>query len=276
MATFRTSDGLSLYYEDDGAGPPLLCLPGLTRNARDFDVLAPHMASVRMIRLDARGRGKSAHDPDYTTYTLLRESQDVVGLIDHLGLERVSLLGTSRGGLVAMALGARHPDRLASVVLNDVGPVIEPQGMTRIMDYVGIAPAARTYAAAAETLADLMAPQFPGVAPQVWRRLAEAQYDSDGDRLKLRYDPQLRTAILEQAATGTVPDLWPVFEALRPIPTGVLRGANSDLLSPDTVTEMQARHPRLMSTTVPDRGHAPFLDEPEAVDLITRVLEQAQ
>ncbi len=277
MPKFRTSDGLNLYYEDDGPeGPPLLCLPGLTRNARDFDLFAPHAKRLRLIRLDSRGRGQSDYDPDYTNYNVLREAGDVVELLDHLNLSKISILGTSRGGLIAMLLASSHAERLAAVVLNDVGPVIGAAGIARIMGYVGKPPSARSYDEAAATLQGVMAAEFPGVAFEVWRAQAEAQYrfDEATNRLHLRYDANIGTALREQAAANAAPDLWPLFDALRAIPCGVLRGANSSVLEADTLSKMQARNANLLVAEVPDRGHVPFLNETEALELIDTVLEQ--
>lgn len=275
MAFFTTSDGLRIYFDDAGTGKPLLCLAGLTRNSLDFSFFAPHASDLRMITMDYRGRGQSDHDPDFTNYNILREAQDVIELLDHLKLDQVTLLGTSRGGLVAMALAAGHPDRLGGVILNDVGPVIDPAGIAKIMDYVGKTPSATTYDQAATALKHFMEPQFPGVPLDIWRQQAEFQYAQTTTGLNLRYDPALRDALLAQAATGETPDLWPLFDALRDIPTGVIRGQNSDLLSATTVQDMHARHPGLISTEVPDRGHVPFLNEPQSLDIIRKILDAA-
>ncbi len=274
MGEFKTSDGIRLHYEDSGAGVPLLCLAGLTRNGRDFSLLAPHMADARLITMDARGRGQSDHDPNHANYNVLRETQDVIELLDHLALDRVVVLGTSRGGMNAMTLATLQPDRLAGVILNDVGPVIEPTGIARIMDYVGVAPNSKTFDEATAVLKAVMEPHFPGVPLEIWRVQAENQYQETPEGLALRYDPALRTALLEQAAAANVPDLWPFFEALQGIPTGVLRGANSDILSQATLKQMQTRHPGLITAEVPDRGHVPFLDEPQSLTVIRKILDQ--
>lgn len=273
MARFIAQDGLSLHFEDTGSGQPLLCLPGLTRNTRDFDFVAPHMTQYRMIAMDYRGRGQSDHAPDFSTYNVPQEAQDAIALLDHLGLDKVTVLGTSRGGLIAMALAAGHADRLAGVILNDVGPEIAPGGIARIMEHVGREPAARTLDEASKTLAAALGPQFPGVADAVWTQMAAAQYEQSDTGLTLRYDPHLRDALLAQIQAGPTADLWPLFDALRPLRVGVLRGANSDILSPETLARMQARHPGLIATTVPDRGHVPLLDEPASLDLIHRILK---
>jgi len=272
MAEFTTTDGCRIHFEVAGTGRPVLCLAGLTRNSRDFDFVAPHLSDLQLIRMDYRGRGQSEYDSDFMNYNVVRESQDAIELLDHLGLDRAAILGTSRGGLIAMALAASHPGRLAGVILNDVGPVVEPAGIAKIMDYVGAKPASSTYEEAAEALKHVMEPAFPGVPIDVWRKQAEHQFKQESDGLTLRYDPALRSALIEQAAAGAVPDMWMFFEALRTIPTGVIRGANSDVLGKDTLSEMHARHPDLIFAEVPDRGHVPFLDEPQSLDVIRKVL----
>ena len=275
MAYFTSSDGKRLYFEDAGTGQPLLCLAGLTRNSRDFSFLAPHIADLRMITMDYRGRGQSDYDPDFMNYNILREGLDAVELLDHLEVDKVTLLGTSRGGLVAMALATSHPMRLAGVILNDIGPVVEPAGIAKIMDYVGNQPTAKSYDEAARTLHQIMEPQFPGVPLQTWRRQVEHQYVQSETGLGLRYDSALRDALIQQAAEGPVPDPWPLFEALREIPTGVIRGANSDIFGTGTLREMRSRHSGLISAEIADRGHVPFLDEPQSLDVIHKVLDTA-
>lgn len=271
---FTTTDGLSLYYEDSGEGKPLLCLAGLTRNARDFDFVAPHLPDVRLIRMDYRGRGLSDRDAAIGNYNVVREAQDVVELLDHLGLAQAPVLGTSRGGLVAMALAALHGERLSGAILNDVGPVIAPEGIAFIMTYIGKKPSFTTFDAAAVGMMQAYERSFPGVPPEVWNRLARAQYVETAEGLGLSYDPELRAALMAQAEAGPPPDLWPWFEALKGRPVGVIRGANSDLLGQSTLDEMQARFPEMIVGTVPDRGHVPFLDEPEALRVIRAVMEK--
>lgn len=274
MSFFTTSDGKRLHYTDTGTGRPLLCLAGLTRNGDDFSFVAPHLADLRLITLDSRGRGASDHDADFMNYNVLRESHDAIELLDHLGLETVTVLGTSRGGLLAMALAASHPERLAGVILNDIGPVVGAQGIARIMDYVGQKPRAKTLDQAAVDMKAALEAEFPGVPLEVWRRQADFQYQETGSGLELRYDPNLHKALLEQAATGATPDMWMFFAALAKLPLAVIRGANSDILSHETLEEMKRRHPGMIAAEVPDRGHPPFLDEPAALALIRRFLEQ--
>jgi len=264
--TFATTDGLMLVYDDQGSGTPLLCLAGLTRNMADFETVLPLADRLRLIRLDSRGRGASDHDPDPANYTIAHEAADVLALLDHLGLPRVAILGTSRGGLIAMALAVQHRHRLTGVLLNDIGPVIEPEGLAAIRDYIGIRPRHADYDQAATGLQRFHAAGFPGVPLPVWRVFARRIYSQAADGLDLRYDPALRVNVL--AAAGPAADLWPLFSALAGLPVAVLRGANSNLLSAATLAEMIRRHPGLIAATVPDRGHVPFLDEPASVALI--------
>lgn len=276
MATFRTSDGLTLYYEVTGTGAPLLCLAGLTRNSRDFDPLRATLPDAQIITLDYRGRGLSEFDAESHNYNVLREGRDALELITHLGLDRVTLLGTSRGGLIGMALAASHPERLSGVILNDVGPEVSPHGLARIMDYLGEPPRQRDLDSAARHMQQDNAQAFPGVPFPVWRQQAEAQYRETDEGLALRYDPRLRHAILEQVASEKAPDLWLFFEALKTLPVGLLHGVNSDILLPETVAEMRRRHPGLIVAEVPDRGHVPFLDEPQSLEVIRAILAEAE
>lgn len=277
MSFFTTSDGKRLYYTDTGpeGARPILCLAGLTRNSDDFSFVAPHLADYRLIALDSRGRGQSEYDADYLNYNVLREGHDAIELLDHLGLDKVTVLGTSRGGLIAMALAASQPARLTAVVLNDIGPVVGAGGIARIMDYVGKKPKAKTLDQAAIDMKAALEHEFPGVPLEVWRQQVAFQYQEIPGGLELRYDgAALHKALLEQGATGATPDMWMFFEALAKLPLAVVRGANSDILSHDTLEEMKRRHPGLIAAEVPDRGHPPFLDEPEALAAIRALLEQ--
>lgn len=269
---FTTRDGLSLAFEDSGAGLPLLCLPGLTRNARDFDDLRAVLPDgLRMIVLTSRGRGASDWALDPAQYAVPVEARDALDLLDHLGLEKVTIVGTSRGGLIAMLLALTSKDRLAGVLLNDIGPEIATEGLDVIYDYIGRPPAGANYDEVGQTLKRNMGEAFPGLSDARWRTLAERWFVEQGDGVGLRYDPRLRDAVLAQAAQDQ-PDLWPFFDALAPLPVAVVRGANSDLLTTETVAKMAERRPDLIVETVPDRGHVPFLDEPEALRALTRLV----
>lgn len=270
---FTTSDGLRLAWEEAGAGLPVLCLPGLTRNAADFDELAAALGGrVRLIRLTLRGRGKSDRDPTWQNYNIGIEGRDVVEFLDFLDLPKVTIVGTSRGGMIAMLLAATVKERLSGVLLNDIGPVLEPEGLANIMSYLGVAPAAKTYAEAAFALEARMGGRFPRLSPGKWMSLAERWFDQEPDGLVLNYDPKLRDAL--GAVAGPIPDIWPLFDALAGMPVAVVRGENSDLLSAATVAEMARRHPGLIVAEVPDRGHVPFLDEPEAMAAVEALLAE--
>ncbi|WP_299656135.1 alpha/beta fold hydrolase [uncultured Tateyamaria sp.] len=270
MSTFETSDGLSLYFEDEGQGLPLLCLPGLTRTTQDFQYLTPHLPPCRLIKMDYRGRGQSQWDETWQNYTLPIEVRDVMELMDHLSLSSVAILGTSRGGLNAMGLAAAAPDRLLGAALNDVGPELDPAGLSGIMTFLGKRPAARTHAEAAAALAYVLK-GFDGVSPERWMQEAQTHFVETEDGLNITYDPHLRDAV---EAGGDVPDLWPFFDALADKPVCLIRGANSDLLSTETAQKMRTRRPDMIFADVPGRGHVPFLDEPEALDAIRAWMEK--
>lgn len=268
MPHFTAADGAQLWYTDAGHGIPLLCLAGLTRNSTDFDYLAPHLPPLRLIRMDYRGRGKS----DWTgaeTYTIAQEAADALALLDHLRIESAAILGTSRGGLIGMYLSAIAPDRVRGLILNDVGPVIERPGLDRIRDYIGQRPAARTHAAMAVALQHAM--DGFDAPPSRWMEEARRHYIQTDQGLELNYDPALRVAFLE-AMKQPAGDAWPLFEACKGKPLALIRGANSDLLTQATADEMAERAPHMILAEVPDRGHIPFLDEPEAVRAIHRFL----
>ncbi|SEM66848.1 Pimeloyl-ACP methyl ester carboxylesterase [Loktanella fryxellensis] len=269
MPDFIASDGTRLHYDDTGTGLPVLALAGLTRNGADFDHVAPHLA-CRLIRLDYRGRGRSDW-ADPATYTVPVEAQDALALLDHLGLDRVAILGTSRGGLIGMMLAATAHDRLSGLALNDIGPVIDPHGLAVITGYVGRNPAQKTHADAAAFRAAHWA-AFKGVPMDRWLAEVAQHYDQTAEGLVIRYDPALAQT-LGDGKTG-MPDLWPIYDATAGLPLAAIRGANSDLLSVATWEEMQRRRPDGIFTTVPDRGHVPFLDEPAALDALHRWLGQ--
>lgn len=270
MPTYQSADGLSLHYTDEGTGLPVIALAGLTRNGADFDHVAPHLP-VRLIRPDYRGRGQSDW-ADPATYTIPQEGADVLALMDHLGLEKAAILGTSRGGLIAMVLAAMAKDRLIGVALNDIGPEIAQTGLDIIMNYIGRRPAQKTYAAAAEFRAQNWL-HFTGVPMDRWLAEVAAHYKETPEGLVLRYDPKLRDAVIAAGAQPT-PDLWPLFDALHGLPLALIRGANSDLLSVATADEMARRRPDMIRADVPGRGHVPFLDEPQALSALHTWLER--
>ncbi|RMC36071.1 alpha/beta fold hydrolase [Paracoccus alkanivorans] len=264
-AFFTAPDGTRLAYRDEGVGLPVLCLAGLTRNMADFDYVAPYLPDIRLIRMDYRGRGQSGWTGS-DTYTVPQEGKDALALLDHLGVSKAAILGTSRGGLIGLFLAAVAHERLLGLCLNDVGPRIEQAGLERIFDYVGRNPSARTHAALAERLPAAM-PGFSNVPEGRWLADAQKHYEETPEGLRIKYDSGLREAFLA-AFEGESPDLWPLWEATTSLPVALIRGANSDLLSADTAAEMQRRRPDLLFAEASDRAHVPWLDEPASLRLL--------
>ncbi|MBN8552006.1 MAG: alpha/beta hydrolase [Caulobacterales bacterium] len=269
----RGVDGLDLAVRDwpaqrTGAGT-ILCLHGLTRNSRDFTALARVLGGrYRLIAPDQRGRGLSAY-ADPSTYVLPIQIQDTLGLLDQMQIERCVVVGTSMGALMAASMVALAPDRIAGVVLNDAGPVIDPAGLARIAAYVTETEQLDSWTAAIRRLQTLHGVAFPTYGEADWERFARWTYVWGEAGLKPDYDPRLREAVA--ATTGAMPDLWPVFEAVRAVPSVLLRGAHSDILSVATA-EAVADRVGARWVTVPDRGHAPDLSEPDAVLAIMALL----
>lgn len=279
MDRFAAPDGRQLAYHDSGAeggpdGPVVLCLAGLTRNMRDFEPLAAELRDYRVIRLDSRGRGASEHAADpMAEYQIPVELGDVMALVAHLGLTRLAVIGTSRGGLLGMGLAAAQPGLVSGLVLNDIGARVETAGLVTIRDYVGRQPTAPDFNAAAEALETAAAGAFAGVPRERWLAHARAIYDEEDGRPVLSYDPRL----LEPVAAAIDPevpfiDLWPAVEALGDLPKLLIRGENSDILSAATAAEMAERCAGLRLVEIAGRGHVPFLDEPEAVAAIRQFL----
>ena len=263
MQIFRAEDGAKLAYQDQGHGLPLLALAGLTRDRRDFDYLARHLpGDVRLIRLDSRGRGGS----DWTgpeTYTVAQEARDALALLDHLGIDRAAVIGSSRGGLLGMVIAASQKHRLLGLCLNDVGPVLERDGLRRIGAYVGVAPTVATLGDVADRIQDAM-PGFDHVPELRWQEETVRHYVQLEGAVGLTYDPALRIGF-DAALAGPLTPAWPLFDACAGLPLALIRGANSDVLSRDTADEMRRRRPDMCSCEVPGRGHIPFLDETEVI-----------
>ncbi|MDP3960714.1 MAG: alpha/beta hydrolase [Pseudorhodobacter sp.] len=270
---FNTPDGARLAFRDEGQGTPLLCLAGLTRTMGDFDYLAPHLPPCRLIRMDYRGRGASQWT-GAASYTVPQEARDALALLDHLGVAQVAVLGSSRGGMIGMVLAARARERLLGLCFNDVGPALQRAGLERIFAYVGRNPSAKTFEALAATLPASL-PGFQGVSPERWLAEARLHYTAADGGLKITYDPALREAFLA-ATEGPAPDLWPLFDVCAGLPLALIRAANSDLLSVADAAEMRRRRPDMIFGLVPDRAHIPFLDEPEALAVITAFLKAVQ
>lgn len=271
MIHFTATDGTRIAFSDMGEGPPLLCLAGLTRNSSDFDYVAPHLEGTRLICMDYRGRGASAWS-GADTYTIPREALDVLELLDHLHLTSVPILGTSRGGLVGLVLAATAADRVAGLAMNDIGPVIERAGLDGIKDYVGRNPASKTHGEAAKLLSQRL-PGFANVPLSRWQAEAKKHYVETFEGLRINYDPALRDSFMAAYEAPEQPDLWPLFDALASKPVALIRGENSDLCSYETAREMARRRPDMFWAEVPDRGHVPFLDEPESLTALRAFLK---
>ena len=273
-----SNDGLRLHYRDyagPASRPPILCIPGLTRNARDFEGVAERLAGDwRVICVELRGRGESAYAKDPMTYVPLTYLQDMEALIAELKLERFILFGTSLGGLITMLLAASNSSRIAAALINDIGPVLEPRGLERIRSYVGRPQNWPTWLHAARAICEVQKDRYPDWELDQWliyaKRLCKL---TQSGRIVLDYDMRIAEPFkLPGGETGF--DLWPAFRALAGIPALVVHGAESDLLSAATVERMKAEVPSLDSVTVPRVGHAPTLEEPEAEAAIDALLKR--
>jgi pimeloyl-ACP methyl ester carboxylesterase len=278
--TWQSADGLTLHYRDYAGPahrPAILCLPGLTRNARDFEDLAAALAGQwRVIAVDLRGRGDSDYARDTSTYVPMTYVGDVAALLDQLALDKVVAIGTSLGGIVAVLLANVLPDRFAGLVINDIGPVIDPKGLARIRDHVGQGRNFPTWMHAARQLQDTMGAIYPDNSMTDWLRLAKRLMAlSNSGRIGYDYDMRIAEPF---AAAGDEPagDLWPAFRALPAVPRLVLRGALSDILSAATLKAMQRKIDGLQVVTIARTGHAPTLDEPEARAAIGKLLDSIQ
>lgn len=274
---WTSADGLTLHARDYPGNPgrlPLVCLPGLTRNARDYAALAEAQGgSRRVIAVSFRGRGESAHAKDPMTYVPETYADDVAALLETAGIARFVAVGTSLGGIVAMLMGARGVG-MAGAVLNDVGPEIEAAGLARIRGYVGRGSSCPTWLHAARTVQEANRDVYPGWGLEQWLDMAKRLYRvSSAGRIVLDYD--LRIAEPLRAADGG-PDLWAALGAMRDLPVLVVRGAKSDVLGARTAERMAAELPRAEIVTVPDIGHAPTLAEPEAAAGIARLLARVE
>lgn len=262
-------------YAHASASVPVLCLPGLTRNSRDFEPAVAQLAqNRRVIVMDFRGRGRSDYAADPLTYRVDVELADTISLLDHLGIARVGVVGTSRGGLVGTLMANVQRHRIDGLFLNDIGPKLEKKGLLRIRSYLGVPLAFPTFEDAARAL-KMANPAFKGMNEGEWFAFAHRIYRDDHGVPQLDYDSRLADTFptVAQIELG-LPAAWPLFQALQGLPTALLRGAHSDLLSKRTVTAMQKRLPDLAVTVVPKRGHAPFLDEPESRQALAAWLQR--
>jgi len=273
---FTVRDGLKLHYRDypgDVAKPPLLCLPGLTRNARDFAELAERYSPrFRILVLEFRGRGLSEYDPVPARYIPPTYALDTVELLDQLAVPQAIFVGTSLGGLVTMTMGAIAPQRIAATILNDVGPDIDPTGIDRILSYVGKDMRFQSWDDAANAIAANYGAAFDCYTHEDFVKMARRNCREENGEIRFDYDMAIAVPFQTGGPTPTI-DLWPLFEALGRKPLLVVRGEKSDLLSAETATRMQAAAPDMTLTVVPGVGHAPELNEPEAVAAIDAFLD---
>lgn len=279
---WTSSDGLTLHYRNypgpEGAEKlPVLCMHGLTRNARDFGPLAEALAATRRVIVpEMRGRGMSDYAPDSDTYSPITYVADVEKLLAEQGIDRFAVVGTSMGGLMTMLMAAGKPGRISAVVMNDIGPEVQTAGLSRISGYVGQGRSYPTWVHAARGLAEAHGAAFPGFDLDQWLEMAKrTMVVSQNGRIVFDYDMAIAEPFAKPG-NAAPPNLWLAFEALAGVPMLLVRGGLSDLLSADTVKQMGVRNPKMRTVTVPDVGHAPTLDEPEVRDAILALLDAAE
>lgn len=269
---YTSQDGLKLYARDYGErtapSTPVICLPGLTRNSKDFEPLAEHLSSARRVLCpDLRGRGRSGYCDNCADYTPVHEMMDTLDLMGAAGIGQAVFVGTSRGGLIIMALAAFRPNVIKAAILNDIGPEVEAKGIARIASYVGVMETPETWDEAAVKLRMMNEREFPNLTAEDWRTFARRTFAEEHSAPKIDYDPKIGTAMRKglEASKGEIPTLWPQFKSLSQMPLLAIRGENSDILTAEIMTRMTEANPAMKSAVARDRGHAPFLDEPEVL-----------
>ncbi|CAN7292691.1 alpha/beta fold hydrolase [Aminobacter sp. LjRoot7] len=288
---YTSQDGLRLHARIYGTEPaldetvhtsnrPVVCLPGLTRNARDFHELALHLANNpkkprRIICFDYRGRGQSAYDLNWQNYNVGMETADVIAGLDALGVTEAAFIGTSRGGLIIHVLAMMRPALIKAVVLNDIAPVIEAAGLAHIRTYLENAPRPADFTEAVRIQKTVHGEAFPALSDADWHRFVHAIYRDEAGMPVADYDPALLNTVLAMDLSQPLPDLWPQFEALASVLVLAIRGANSRLLSAETVEEIRRRHPRFAAITVEGQGHAPLLETGSLPATIAIFLDKA-
>lgn len=276
---FTADDGIRLhgriYGEGNGGSRPVVCLAGLSRNSRDFGQIAGLLAKRgrRVVTLDYRGRGLSSWDPIPANYNLLREAQDVLGAAAHLGLVEADFIGTSRGGLILHFLPAMAPGLVRSAILNDVGPVIETEGLRRIRDYLAARPEPRDFAQAARALKATHGADFTTLTDLDWVEMAQSIFREIDGKIVPDYDPALVEPLKTIDFSQPVPDLWDQFRNLAAAPLLVVRGENSSLLSAETVETMVRMHGNAKALVAPGQGHAPLLHLPGLAEAVAEFVD---
>ncbi|MET2827677.1 alpha/beta fold hydrolase [Mesorhizobium shangrilense] len=282
---YAAPDGLKLhariYGETNSDHLPVVCLPGLTRNARDFHELAHHLSARavvprKVVAFDYRGRGQSAYDPDVANYNVSVEASDILAGLAALGIEEAAFIGTSRGGLIIHVLAAMRPEALKAVVLNDIGPVLEAGGLAHIRSYLDPSPKPKTLAEAVSAQRSVHGGDFPALADADWERMVWALNRETPQGLMPDFDPKLLETLAGLDLTQPLPALWPQFEALAATPLLAIRGASSRLLSVETLEEMGKRHLTMKTITVEGQGHAPFLETGNLPSAIAAFLDRAE
>ena len=273
----KSSDGLKLHGRVIGpetdTALPVLCLPGLTRTTEDFDDIARALATDtktprRVVAIDYRGRGLSDYDPDPAKYAVPVEMADVLAVAAAAGIDRAILLGTSRGGIISMALAAAKKDLLAGVILNDIGPALEIGGLMKIKGYITNPPQRKTWDEAAKGLKELFGPVFPTLTDDQWMAWAHRAFRESGDGLVRTYDSRLADGFAAITPETPMPPMWDLFDKLDGVPLMLIHGTLSDLLSPQGVHNMQARRPDMEVVEVADEGHAPLLGDAPTIERI--------
>jgi pimeloyl-ACP methyl ester carboxylesterase len=284
-AFYSAPDGLKLhariYGRPSDGTLPVVCLPGLTRNARDFHDLALALSGDparprRVVAFDYRGRGQSAYDPDWKNYTVAVEAGDIVAGLAALGIEHGAFIGTSRGGLIIHVLAAVRPAALKAVILNDIGPVVEGEGLAHIRAYLERAPKPQTFADAVAIQRAAHGAAFAALESSDWARMVDALYRWDNGVLTPDFDPKLLNMLGEFDLNKPLPELWPQFDGLALVPLLAIRGANSRLLSAKTLAEMARRHPDCQAVTVDGQGHAPLLETGALPQIIRDFIGRAE
>ncbi|WP_156410178.1 alpha/beta hydrolase [Bosea sp. Root381] len=278
-------DGLKLHARDYGplaaTALPVVCLPGFARTAADFHELALALAKDeakprRVLAVDYRGRGLSEYDRDWKNYDIRIELDDLMQLLVAAGIEGAVFVGTSRGGLLTMAMGAARPGVIKGVVMNDIGPVIDARGLLRIRGYVGKLPMPRSFTEGAEILKRLSDQQFPQFGDAEWEMMARRTWTDRDGRMRSDYDPNLMKVLEELDLEVPLPVLWSYFDGLNGVPVLAIRGANSDLMAEKTLVEMGQRHPDCETFVAPGQGHAPLLGTKDMVRRIGRLVARAE
>jgi pimeloyl-ACP methyl ester carboxylesterase len=270
-------DGLRLHVREYGSreapGMPVVCLPGLARSVADFYELAPALAfgtpARHVVTIDSRGRGDSDHDTDHTNYNCTVELGDIVNILIELGVGPAIFIGSSRGGVLTMLCAVAYPSAIAGVVLHDIGPVAEAKGMARIKGYLGKLPHPQSFEEGANVLRDLMGAQFPKLTAEQWMAGARLTWHVKHGALMPAYDLGIARALAGIDVEGPMPSFWHEFDALAHVPMLVIRGANSDMLSAETVAAMRTRRSQMDVIEVPDQGHAPLLEG----DLVRQIVK---